>query len=58
MNAPCRPLLMPPFSGKGRPTIGVGPQSSGGNIRAGNKVSSREQRGWDGILCRTKGRPG
>ena len=57
MNAPCWLLLMYPLSGKGHLTIGVGPQLTGGNIRAGMKVSSREQRGQDG-LCTigTKGR--
>ena len=40
-NTPCRPLLiLPPFPGKGRFIVGVGPQSTGGSIRAGRNVSN------------------
>lgn len=51
-NTPCRLLVMPPFPGKGRPTVGVGPQSTGGSIRAGKKVSKEtkcgaKRMGWD-----------
>ena len=49
---PWRPLSRPPFPGKGRPTVGVGPQSTGGRIRAGRKVSNESKwgankMGWD-----------
>jgi hypothetical protein len=36
-NAPCREPLLP---GNGLPTVGVGPQSTGGSISAGRKVKS------------------
>ena len=36
-NVPCRDPLFP---GNGRPTVGVGPQSTGGSIRPGRKVRS------------------
>jgi len=37
MKAPWR--LPPLFVGNGRPTVGVGPQSTGGRMRAGRKES-------------------
>jgi hypothetical protein len=36
-NAPCLDPLLP---GNGLPTVGVGPQSTGGSIRPGRKVKS------------------
>jgi hypothetical protein len=36
-NAPC---LDPPLPGNGLPTVGMGPQSTGGSIRPGRKVKS------------------
>jgi hypothetical protein len=36
-NAPCLDPLLP---GNGLPTVGVGPQSTGGSISAGRKVKS------------------
>jgi hypothetical protein len=50
-NTPCRPLLIPPFPGKGRPIVGVGPQSTGGNIRAGKKVSNETKWGEKRLGC-------
>jgi hypothetical protein len=37
VKAPCR---LPPPVGKGRPTVGVGPQSTGGRISDGRNVSN------------------
>jgi len=50
-NTPCRPLLISPFPGKGCPTVGVGPQSTGGKIRAGKKVSNENKWGAKRIGC-------
>jgi hypothetical protein len=53
-NTPCRPLLIPPFPGKGRPIVGVGRQSTGGNIKAGKNVSNETkwgERDW-GVMYR------
>ena len=36
MKAPCR---LPLPAGNGRPTVGVGPQSTGGRMRAGRNES-------------------
>ena len=44
-NTPSQPLLIPPFPGKGRPVVGVGPQTTSGNIRAGKSVSDETKWG-------------
>jgi hypothetical protein len=47
-NAPC---LEPPFPGKGLPTVGVGPQSTGGNIKVGRKVRRMGRCGAKRVGC-------